>query len=319
MFGKEDGDHVLRWFAHRVQRPGEKINHALVVGGRQGIGKDTALEPVKQAVGASNFVEASPAQLLGRFNGFLKAVILRVSEARDLGEVNRFAFYDHMKTYLASPPDTLRIDEKHIQEYVIPNVCGVILTTNYKTDGIYLPPDDRRHFVAWSDLPETYFGDAYFQELYEWYAKGGNEAVLDYLQCFDLAAFNPKAPPPRTQAFFEIVATSFAPEDAELLNAIEAAGKPRALTIERLKLNAEGSLAQWLDDRRNSRTIPHRLEECGYVRVHNRFSRQGLWRVNGKRQAIYAKASLSAADRLRAAEALRDPDADAETVFAGED
>src|SRR5215472_7556364 len=28
---------------------------------------------------------------------FLKSVILRVSEARDLGEVNRDQFYDHMK------------------------------------------------------------------------------------------------------------------------------------------------------------------------------------------------------------------------------
>ena len=38
-------------------------------------------------------------QVLGRFNGFLKSVILRVSEARDLGDFDRFAFYDHLKTY----------------------------------------------------------------------------------------------------------------------------------------------------------------------------------------------------------------------------
>ena len=35
--------------------PHEKINHALVLGGKQGIGKDTLLEPVKQAVGAVEF------------------------------------------------------------------------------------------------------------------------------------------------------------------------------------------------------------------------------------------------------------------------
>ena len=69
--------------AHRVQRPQEKINHALVLGGAQGIGKDTLLEPVKYAVGSWNFREVSPQQAMGRFNGFLKAVILRVSEARD--------------------------------------------------------------------------------------------------------------------------------------------------------------------------------------------------------------------------------------------
>ena len=95
--------------AHRVQRPHEKINHALVLGGLQGIGKDTMLEPVKHAVGPWNFAEVSPQQMLGRFNGFVKSVILRVSEARDLGDVDRFAFYDHMKTYTAAPPDVLRV------------------------------------------------------------------------------------------------------------------------------------------------------------------------------------------------------------------
>src|SRR4029077_6679218 len=124
------GDHIIKWLAYRVQHPQDKINHALVLVGKQGIGKDTLLEPVKRAVGPWNFAEVSPQQILGRFNGFLKCVILRVSEARDLGEFDRFALYDHMKSITAAPPDVLRIDEKHRQEYSIPNVCGVIITTN---------------------------------------------------------------------------------------------------------------------------------------------------------------------------------------------
>ena len=36
-------------------------------------------------------------------------LVLRVNEARDLGEFDRFQFYDHMKTYTAAPPDMLRI------------------------------------------------------------------------------------------------------------------------------------------------------------------------------------------------------------------
>ena len=139
-----DADRIVRWLAFRVQRPREKINHALMLGGEQGIGKDSLLAPVRQAVGPWNFVEVSPQQLLGRFNGFLKSVILRVSEARDLGEINRYAFYEHLKAYTASPPEVLRVDEKNLREYSIPNCCGVIITTNHKTDGIYLPADDRR-------------------------------------------------------------------------------------------------------------------------------------------------------------------------------
>jgi hypothetical protein len=112
----EHADHIVKWCAHRVQRPQEKINHALVFGGAQGIGKDSLLEPVKRAVGPWNFQEVSPQQMLGRFNGYLKSVVLRISEARDLGEVNRFQFYDHMKAYTAAPPDVLRCDEKNLRE-----------------------------------------------------------------------------------------------------------------------------------------------------------------------------------------------------------
>src|SRR5262245_46830455 len=42
VFG-DDANHIIKWLAHRVQRPQEKINHALVLGGNQGIGKDTLL------------------------------------------------------------------------------------------------------------------------------------------------------------------------------------------------------------------------------------------------------------------------------------
>jgi hypothetical protein len=51
----DEAEHIIKWLAHRVQRPGEKINHALLFGGNQGIGKDTTLEPVKHAVGPWNF------------------------------------------------------------------------------------------------------------------------------------------------------------------------------------------------------------------------------------------------------------------------
>src|SRR6516165_9336709 len=50
-----DADHIVKWLAQRVQNPSNKINHALVLGGLQGIGKDTMLEPVKRAVGPWNF------------------------------------------------------------------------------------------------------------------------------------------------------------------------------------------------------------------------------------------------------------------------
>jgi hypothetical protein len=153
--GTYPADHrqLERFLAHRVQRPGEKINHAIVLGGNQGIGKDSLLEPVKQAIGPWNWHDISPNDLAAPNNDFAKSVILRINEGRDLGEINRYQFYEHTKSYIAAPPDMLRVNQKHLRQYYVPNLCGVIITTNHKTDGIFLPSDDRRHFVAWS--PKT--------------------------------------------------------------------------------------------------------------------------------------------------------------------
>lgn len=302
----DDADHIVRWCAHRVQRPHEKINHALVLGGLQGIGKDTLLEPVKRAVGPWNVHEVSPQHLLGRFNGFLKAVILRVSEARDLGEINRFQFYDHMKAYTAAPPDVLRVDEKNLREYSVPNCCGIVITTNHKTDGIYLPADDRRHYVAWSALDKDAFVASYWTELWAWYDRGGDRHVAAYLAEFDLTGFDPKAPPPKTAAFWDIVDASRAPEEAELADIFDQLKNPDATTLATIATQADEDLGDWLKDRKNRRAIPHRLERCGYSSVRNDGAKDGLWKLGGKRQVVYARDDLSVRDRIAAARQLVD-------------
>jgi hypothetical protein len=328
-----DADRIIRWLAHRVQKPQDKINHALVLGGHQGIGKDTLLEPVKRAIGPWNFVEASPQQVLGRFNGFLKSVILRVSEARDLGEVNRNAFYEHMKAYTAAPPDVLRVDEKFLQEHYVPNCCGVIITTNYKTGGIFLPADDRRHDVAWSELTKEDFAPDYWARLWSWYDRGGDRNVAAYLAAYDLSRFDPKAPPFKTKGFWEIVDASRAAEDAELADVIDAMaktvskddedvpvpGSPIAFTLAAVLKKAEdltpfakmkdgvpiaGTFAHWLADRKNRRLVPHRFEGCRYAPVRNPAAGDGLWKIAGKRQTIYARADLPERDRIAAAQSV---------------
>jgi hypothetical protein len=303
VFG-DDADHLVQWVAHRVQRPWEKINHAIVLGGPQGIGKDTTLEPVKSAVGPWNFHEVSPQHMLGRFNGFLKSVILRVSEARDLGDVDRFRFYDHMKSYTAAPPDVLRVDEKHLREHSILNCAGVVITTNHKADGIYLPADDRRHYVAWSRLSRDDFVPDYWRNLWGWYAHGGARHVAAYLTERDISKFDAKAPPPKTAAFWDIVDASRAPEDAELADALDQLGSPDATTLGAIQHRATGDFEEWVRDRKNRRAIPHRLERCGYVPVRNSDADDGLWKIQGKRQVIYARNSLPLRDQLAAANKL---------------
>lgn len=301
----EDAAHIEKYLAFKLQYPGVKINHALVLGGAMGIGKDTLLEPIKVGVGPWNWNEVSPAQMLGRFNGWAKAVILRINEGRDLGDVNRFAFYDHSKTYLAAPPDVVRVDEKNLREHYVVNVCGVLITTNHKTDGIYVPADDRRHYIAWSDATKEEFAAQYWNKLYQWYAAGGTGHVIAHLMALNLDGFDPKAPPPKTPAFWAVVQASEAPESGELRDIIDHLKSPAALTLEML-IKAAETLEMWdlrneLNDRKTRRAIPHKLDRVGYAPVRNPDAESGLFVVAGRRQVVYAPTKFALAEQIKAA------------------
>jgi hypothetical protein len=306
VFSEEDAKQIIIWCAQRVQFPEIKINHALVLGSEwHGIGKDTILEPLRRAVGPWNFKEITPQRMLEPFNGFLKSVVLRVSEARDLGEMTRHQFYDHTKIYTASPPDSVERNEKHLKEHQVLNCLGMIITTNYKTDGIYLPAEDRRHYVAWSDRQPTDFKKIYWTKFWNWLNGGGDRHVAAYLATLDISAFDPKAPPTKTAAFWEIVNANRAPEDAELADAIDSIKERDAITITMIENYATDSdLKDWIRDRKNRRAIPHRMGKCGYVPVRNDGPDDGLWKIAGARQVVYARAELTPRERYEAAQWL---------------
>jgi hypothetical protein len=297
----EDAEQLIRWFAHRRQHPEVKVNHCLFLGGGSGIGKDTLLQPVRVAVGHWNCQTVSPTVLLGRFNGFLKSVMLVISEARDLGEINRPQFYEHLKGITAAPPSVLLIDEKNTHPYNVPNLVGVVLTSNHKVGGIYLPPDDRRTYVAWSCLTLDDFEPNYWNSIWNYYETGGYEAVAAYLQEYDLSDFDPAAPPPKTRAFWEIVAASSAGEQGDISDIAEQLGNPHALTINDLQRHAsDADFVTWIKDRRNRRIVASLLEKCGYVPVRNSEAKDGLWKIGNRRQVVYAKENLTIREQLAA-------------------
>lgn len=299
-----DVEHILDCLAHCVQNPAVKINHGLVLGGLQGIGKDTALEPVKHAVGHWNWAEESPPTIMGRFNPYVRSVVLRINEGRDAGEHDRYAFYERRKTLMAAPPDVHSCDEKHARPYSVQNVCFVVVTTNNK-DGLYLPADDRRHFVAWSGLAEGHFKPDYFDSLYRWYEREGVGHVAAYLLDRDISEFNPKAPPPKTVAFWDMVDANRPSEDAALADVLEKLGDPAAVTIERIASLAEPEFAVWLKTAKNIKAVRGRMASAGYERQRNLAREDGRWRVGKNNHSVYVRRELNPNARAAAIDELR--------------
>src|SRR5262249_13201710 len=161
---------------------------------------------------------------------------------------------------------------------------------------IYLPPDDRRNYCAGSERTKEEFPDAYWTKLWAFYEKdGGFQHVGAYLRDYDLNGFDAKAPPLRTATWWAIVDSHRAPEDAELAARPVRTGNPDVVTLEDLnfeaaksKLSGDGFFA-WINDRKNRRVVPHRLDKCGYMPVRNDAAGDGLWKIKGKRQVVYAR------------------------------
>ena len=168
----DDADHIIKWLAYRVQHPGVKINHALLLGSEeQGVGKDTLLMGALYATGGGNLQVVEPKRLLSNYSNFVKCVILQISEIKDTatgdGEhIDRFSLYDRLKDLIAAPPLVLHYVDKYQRGYDVTNCVGVVMTTNHELGSIYVPDTDRRLFVAWTDFDgKEAFSDQYWKEL----------------------------------------------------------------------------------------------------------------------------------------------------------
>lgn len=316
----DDWQPIVDCLAFKVQHPGEKINHALVLGGGPGVGKDTLLEPVRRAVGDWNFAEASPNRILdSQYNGYRQSVIVRISEAKDLGEYKRYDLSETLKTLIAAPPDTLEVNDKYDRMIYLPNVTLVILTTNHRHGALHLTRDDRRYGVYWSEAKKEDFDADYWDKIWGWYEnENGCAIVADFLLKRDLSRFNPKAAPKLTPAFWTMVDAEVSRETTELADVIDRLGvmqngeveRPKAVTIEMvisevIKNGVMTDFASWLHERKNGRRIPHLFTDCGYVAFRNEANkREGMWKIGGKRQVVYVQRELSKREAHDAVQAL---------------
>jgi len=296
--------HFFDFAAHMVQRPEQKVNHGVVMAGAQGIGKDTALLPLRRGVGEWNCAEIKPDAISKPYNGYVKSVLLIINEVRPHDEDHRASsFYNECKTYLAAPPDMLPMEMKYVNVIYVPNVCHVILTTNDPLT-MYIPHEDRRLFVMTSPLPDPKENDVfaanYFEDIYEYLADGGSDAVVGWLLNRDILEFNSGAPPAMTSGKKAIIESAsqvrrtLADEICEIyVDQVFNSEKPEIIFAKDLAdfVNA----GDWFDDRLaaiktlNNKSFHFKMDEQGYGMMRNPHANE--WR-SGKfrsRMAFYRK------------------------------
>ena len=198
---RDEREHLLNVLAYKTQNPSVKINHAVLIGGQPGSGKDTMLAPFFWAIGGDSKTNCSLVrneEITSQWGYALECEVLEIAELRQSEARDRRALENALKPIIAAPPEFLQINRKGLHPYMAPNRVLVVAFTNERA-AISIPTNDRRWFCLWSEagrLPET---DA--RRLWTWYKhKGGFAAVSAWLHDRDVSTFNPGAAPPMTEA-----------------------------------------------------------------------------------------------------------------------
>ena len=154
------------------------------------------------------------------------------------------------------------------------------------------------------------FDEAYWARYWARLEAGGAEAVTDHLRALDLTRFNPKAPPPHTQAFWEMANAMRSEKESEMDDVLESLERPKALVISNI-INRASTLGrhhfvEWLKDSKNARSIALFLEDCGYRRLSNPHDKkQGRWVVGSQRTAVYVRKNMTDREGFAAVETLK--------------
>jgi hypothetical protein len=196
---------VLDWLGSLLKHPGEKPAFVLVIGGHEGIGKDSLVVPVVRALGSHNVSNITMAAVMGPNTHWIAQKQLVI--ITEMHSFSRREVMERLKPIGACPPDMLEVNIKYVAQFDVPNIIAGIYFTNH-VDALALSDSDRRHFVAWSPhtnpeamAPEekTAF-ERWFKEVYyPWLDAGGAEAVAGWLMQRDLTAFRKLARAPMTE------------------------------------------------------------------------------------------------------------------------
>lgn len=195
-------EHMFDVMACKLQQPKVKVNHAILLAGHEGSGKDSFFAPLFYGIRGDGKlspenVRTMPAhKALETFHYELETEVLVLNELRESDARERRALANALKPLIAAPPDMITINRKGLKPYQMVNRLLVVAFSNYRVS-ITLDSGDRRWFCVWSDAPKMTpeQGDA----LWSWFNAGGLSACANWLAKRDIAKFNPSSAPFMTE------------------------------------------------------------------------------------------------------------------------
>lgn len=286
----EERGHLFDWMAHLIQKPGVKPNwHPLIGGHVHGTGKDSLFIPLTRALGDNHTVIRTD-DLEDQWTWWAENTQLVV--VSEINSFERRAVMNRLKSYMADPPNTIKINKKGQPQYSVPNLFAMVMFTNNE-DAVALERSDRRFFVLWTDaepLAEDWYTE--YHDLFT-YSDVGAASVWRWLAQRDISGFKAKGNAPFTSAKETMRRAALPAHEGLIMEAIENGEGPFAAD-----LVAATEVRDWLKTKVARPPAPDKLgialRQAGGVRLGrvrlDAGTRDNLWVV--RRQAMYEQMAV---------------------------
>ncbi len=168
-----DRDHVLDYLALLVQFPARKIHFALLIRGSQGTGKSWVGQLMERIIGEPNVTRPSNDEVTSRWTRWMQGAQLAILE--ELMTLGRREVANRLKPAITDT--TLRIEDKNLPLYSIPNCLNFICFTNH-SDALPVEDGDRRWLIVFS--PAKRRDAAYYDRLFNFMDRDGGAAFVKH-------------------------------------------------------------------------------------------------------------------------------------------
>lgn len=178
----DERGHVQRYLATMYARPGIRMLYALLLAsGMQGVGKTTLGLISEVQVGRRNCSTPTAQQVVNSsFNSWVACKRLVV--VNEIYEEGNWAAYNKLKTYITEP--FIRVNEKHLAEYSVPNCAQFMLFSNSEAP-LQLEEHDRRIFAPTVTEAKHPPGQpAFWRDFYIWLEGDGHSIIRHWAEAF---------------------------------------------------------------------------------------------------------------------------------------
>lgn len=187
---KAHARYVLGWMAQMIQQPDKKPGVGLVLRGTKGAGKDTVAEYLARMIGHRHVPTVANAEhIVGKFNHRMESALLfHVQEGSWAGDRKA----EELLKYLVTSP-YVEIERKGVDSINLPSVLRMFISAN--AEWVVPASRDERRWAVFDVSDARKGDDAYFAALRAEMDGDGPAALLDFLQTYDLTAFNVRHAP----------------------------------------------------------------------------------------------------------------------------